>query len=197
MKGGCCEVCFKQCHAKTPPPFFSTKYAPQKITKKGGTKIINYDLIKFVKVIENTEQENLSDHSPVHKKALFYSPCTEQYYLYSYVYKEEDPVLNETMIFPCDESGLNFDPSPLAERQGYVHSREMLAAMCVNLKLEMRREQQSRRKRREKYTAEKVIADIESESGKYKFDKKEWLDEVLKAMNKEQEKDYKNYALEA
>jgi O-methyltransferase involved in polyketide biosynthesis len=70
--------------------------------------------LRFVRVLVNTPKE---------KKALYYSPDTEQYYLYSFV---DNEFANESMVFLSDEDGEMVDSNDLASEKGYVHSQTLI-----------------------------------------------------------------------
>ena len=137
---------------------------------------------------------------------MFYSTDSEKYYLYSYVFKDDKhPAyeINESAIFYTDETGQECDGRELAQRHGYVPSWDLFTDVSVNKDVSTKRSPRKKYIRdgnlsdgRDIYKYKNYDADV-----KYKFDKKQWLDEVLKAHEKKFSKEYyeniNNYALEA
>jgi len=71
-------------------------------------------MMKFVRVHHEDEER---------KQAIFVSPKTENYYLYSYINSKH---AHETMVFECDKDGLVYNWSELASRDGYANSVEIM-----------------------------------------------------------------------
>ena len=83
--------------------------------------------MEFVRVLVNEDKENYTE-----KKALFV--YSDNYFLYSYVNNE---YAHETMVFPCDSDGVNFDAHEIASDSGYAPSAEIMEKVLHSIRESM------------------------------------------------------------
>ena len=79
--------------------------------------------MEFVRVLMNEDKE---------KKALFV--YSDNYFLYSYV---NNDYAHETMVFPCDSDGVNFDAHEIASDSGYAPSAEIMEKVLHSIRESM------------------------------------------------------------